>query len=70
MEETNFDFILKALKENCDVYDNKGQYRDVDLICNLLWLKYNCIELKDVSSKLIEKINNCLDKKQLWFTNY
>lgn len=70
MEETNFDLILKALKNNCYVYDNEGQHRDVDLICNLLKIKYNSNEIKDVSIMLIGKINNCLDKTESWFTNY
>jgi hypothetical protein len=70
MDKTNFDLILEALKENCNIYDDEGQHRDVDLICNLLWLKYNCLELPDISLKLTEKIRECLNKKQLWFTNY
>lgn len=70
MEETNFDLILKALKDNYDDYDVKGQHRDVDLICNLLKVKYNSIEIKDVSIMLIGKINNCLDKQESWFTYY
>lgn len=70
VEETNFDFILKALKNNCYVYDSEGQNRDVNLICNFLKIKYDSNEIKDVSIMLIKKINNCLDKKESWFTNY
>lgn len=70
MEETNFDLILKALKNNYDTYDDESQHRDVDLICNLLRIKYNSSEISGVSFILIKKIINCLDKKNSWFTNY
>ncbi len=70
MEQSNFDMVLKALSNNHPCYDEEGQKRDVDLICNLLQLKYNSIELKNISQLLIQKITDCIDKKTSWFCNY
>ena len=70
MDQTNFDIILDELKDNRCCDDNEGQKRDADLICNLLRLKYNSIEIKDMTQILIEKINNCIEKKESWFCNY
>lgn len=70
MENTNFDIILNALRDNRNFYDTNDQYRDVNLICNLLRVKYNNTEIEDISSILINKINQCLTKSDSWFTNY
>lgn len=70
MDQTNFDIILEELRDNRPCYDNEGQKRDADLICNLLRIKYNSIEIKDMTQILIKKINNCIEKKESWFCNY
>lgn len=67
---SNYSLVLKALNENYNYYNEEDYKRDVDLICNLLMLKYVSFEREIVAKMLIEKINNCLDKKDLWFTNY
>lgn len=70
MEQSNFDMVLEALRDNHPCSNEEGQKRDVDLICNLLRLKYNSIEIKNTSQILIQKITDCLDKKASWFCNY
>lgn len=61
MNKTNFDLTLELLKENRPCYDQNGRFIDIDLICNLLRLKYNSIEAKEVVHLLVQRINNCID---------
>lgn len=69
-ETTNYSLVLNAILENYDAYDDEAQNRDVDLICNLLRIKYNSLERKAVSEKLINKVTDCLNKKQSWISPY
>jgi len=70
MSETNFDLVLNELKENHSCYDEKGRLLDIDLICNLLRLKYNSIEVNEVARLLVQRLNDCIDKKESWFSHH
>ncbi len=70
MAGKNFELALKTLYDNELDCSEKGQKRDVNLICRLLRLKYNCIEIESVSQLLITKVGNCLNKKESWFGNH
>lgn len=66
---TNFDLILDRIKENRPYSSEYGQELDVDLICELVWLKYNSVERLEFSEKLQIKLRRCLAGKESWFTN-
>lgn len=70
MCESNFELLLYELKVNRFNYDNLAQIRDADLICNLLRLKYNSLEINQVTEIIKEKLQDCNNKSKSWFTNY
>ena len=70
MSETNFDLVLNELKENYPCCDEKGRLLDIDSICYLLRLKYNSVEIKEVAQLLVQRLNDCIDKKESWFSHH
>lgn len=67
---SNFDLILDSIKENRPYCDEHGQTLDVDLLCELIWLKYNHTERLEFTKKLNSKLLNCLKGTESWFTNH
>jgi len=68
MYKTNFDLTLEMINKNHPCSDENGRLLDIDLICNLLRLKYNSIEINEVAQLLIQRLDDCINKKQSWFT--
>lgn len=63
------DEILIKIKNNRYAYDNLAQDKDIRLLCKYLRFKYNSEELRLVSDKLINYIEQCKKETRLWFAN-